>query len=646
MSQEIIASHNLRATHDVLETLAGAKGSLETILENQTDIFAIFVDGGNIIKGNKALSKIFDKPSDKLFNNSIKSLFSSESWQLFANKMEILRKHRDKSNLSFELAIDGTEILGGKESLDYLWTVSRFDAISNRRGQVFTVIGRDMTEMKRFQRRLGMIFSSVPLAIFQISRDQTISQPYSAYTEILFGHDSIDKLPLEQLFQKAYANLNTGGKFALEQLRESVGIEEFWYDIYKAQFPKELNFGSNGHDLWIGLSYNPVVREGTVEEILVVAEDITDRIVARRAKESKDATESVFTAIFSDVRNVDANLVVTTVFDLEQQLAQLRSVTKENLKDFSVILNPLHTIKGTGRTAGFVYYARIIHNIEDELLKVKEDTNSLTEFFKAFEIHSKEIFSLWDTTKNILTVAFPDLVGSKVNVEELKKDLLSLKKQLAEGMVKDGLMKVDEIIKKTDSSLSVVRRTIEIENKVRSIVMKTAKALDKEVSLSIEIDDAEVAPEILSKINEVLTHLVSNAIDHGIEDADSRSRSGKPPKANVTVFINAKDNELHFRVEDDGRGIDVTKLTAKAVSNGLFTKAQASKMTHDEKLALIFHSGLSTKEEASEVSGRGVGMDAANRASKEISPDGSGISIQSILGRGTVFKFKSITKKA
>ena len=90
---EIIASHNLKATHEIISAISASKRALEKILENQTDLFCLFSDTGDILIGNKSLASYFGTSADLMSREKLRDLFSAEGWQLFRNKFEILKKH-------------------------------------------------------------------------------------------------------------------------------------------------------------------------------------------------------------------------------------------------------------------------------------------------------------------------------------------------------------------------------------------------------------------------------------------------------------------------------------------------------------------------------------------------------------------------
>jgi two-component system chemotaxis sensor kinase CheA len=127
-------------------------------------------------------------------------------------------------------------------------------------------------------------------------------------------------------------------------------------------------------------------------------------------------------------------------------------------------------------------------------------------------------------------------------------------------------------------------------------------------------------------------HMIRNAIDHGIESAERRAEVGKPLAGTIALNAFQKGNHVMIEVEDDGRGIDEAALVEKAVASGKIARAEASELVRDEILALIFVPGLSTREQADDVSGRGVGMDIVKT---NINKLGGVIDVHSETGIGT-----------
>ncbi len=164
------------------------------------------------------------------------------------------------------------------------------------------------------------------------------------------------------------------------------------------------------------------------------------------------------------------------------------------------------------------------------------------------------------------------------------------------------------------------------------MVRDLSRKLNKQVNLIIEGGETEVDRSVIEGISDPLIHMVRNSLDHGLEDAADRAKSGKPEMGTITLTAKHKDNAIHIELSDDGRGIDPEKLRAKAVEKGVMTKEAAARLTDRDAQLLIFHSGFSTAKEITDVSGRGVGMDIVR---SNIQSMGGIIDIESTPGEGT-----------
>jgi two-component system chemotaxis sensor kinase CheA len=132
-----------------------------------------------------------------------------------------------------------------------------------------------------------------------------------------------------------------------------------------------------------------------------------------------------------------------------------------------------------------------------------------------------------------------------------------------------------------------------------------------------------------------LTHILRNSVDHGLESTEERIANGKPPKGKVTINTFQKGNQIVIEISDDGKGIDVEKLKSRAVEKGLLTEEEANKMSDDAATEIIFMPGSSTKEVATELSGRGVGMDVVKT---NISLLNGYVEVSSEKGVGSTFR--------
>jgi two-component system, chemotaxis family, sensor kinase CheA len=155
--------------------------------------------------------------------------------------------------------------------------------------------------------------------------------------------------------------------------------------------------------------------------------------------------------------------------------------------------------------------------------------------------------------------------------------------------------------------------------------------LDKQVELVIEGNEVEVDREMVEAMRDPLTHILRNAADHGIESASERLAAGKPVAGRIQVLARQSGNQILVEVTDDGRGIDMEKLAAKAIARKIYTQAQWQKLSERVKLETIFAPGLSTADTVSAISGRGVGMDVVRT---NIHAIGGTIDLENNEGRG------------
>ncbi|HUR37353.1 MAG TPA: chemotaxis protein CheA [Terriglobales bacterium] len=169
------------------------------------------------------------------------------------------------------------------------------------------------------------------------------------------------------------------------------------------------------------------------------------------------------------------------------------------------------------------------------------------------------------------------------------------------------------------------------------VVRDVSKSCGKEVGLEMEGQNTDLDKSILDILAEPLAHLVRNAISHGIESPAEREAAGKPKQGTVTLNAYHQGNFIVIEVSDDGRGIDRQKVVAKAISTGVIAADEANRMTDGETLNLIFHPGLSTADEVTSVSGRGVGMDVVKSVVERLK---GSVTIDSKVGEGTRFFVK------
>ncbi|MBL8047764.1 MAG: chemotaxis protein CheA [Chthonomonas sp.] len=174
-------------------------------------------------------------------------------------------------------------------------------------------------------------------------------------------------------------------------------------------------------------------------------------------------------------------------------------------------------------------------------------------------------------------------------------------------------------------------------NRFPRVVRDLAQKLGKEIKLELVGKETELDRSVIEVIGDPLLHILRNCVDHGVEMPEFRSAAGKPATGTITVSARHQENHIVIEIRDDGAGINLARVKEKAVANGMMTKDAADKMPDKEAFQLIFASGLSTAQQVSDVSGRGVGMDIVR---SNIVKLGGIIDIDSEVGKGSKFTLR------
>ena len=228
----------------------------------------------------------------------------------------------------------------------------------------------------------------------------------------------------------------------------------------------------------------------------------------------------------------------------------------------------------------------------------------------------------------------------------LAGELVLSRNQLVEAIARNDTRSVNASGQRINLVTSELQETImqtrmqpigNILNKFPRVVRDLAKELKKDIQLQLSGKDVEMDKTIVEGLSDPLTHMVRNAVDHGVEAPEVRIRSGKPAQGKVTIKAYHEAGQVVVEIADDGKGLDPQKIANAALNKGLITKEQLKTMSAKEMMALVFLPGLSTAEKVTDVSGRGVGMDVVKTNLDKL---GGKVEIESEIGKGTNFRIK------
>ncbi|WP_449540028.1 chemotaxis protein CheW [Ferdinandcohnia sp. Marseille-Q9671] len=233
---------------------------------------------------------------------------------------------------------------------------------------------------------------------------------------------------------------------------------------------------------------------------------------------------------------------------------------------------------------------------------------------------------------DILMNLFEELVIDRGRLEQISKDLDH--SELHETVERMSRISGDL------QNIILTMRMVPVEtvfNRFPRMVRQLAKDLQKKIDLQIIGAETELDRTVIDEIGDPLVHLLRNALDHGIETPEVRSRNGKPEEGTVVLRAYHSGNHVFIEIEDDGAGISRDKIINKAISKGLITAKAAESLSDSQVFDFIFSSGFSTAEKISDVSGRGVGLDVVKNTIESL---GGSITISSTFGKGSTFSIQ------
>ncbi|MBA4316062.1 MAG: chemotaxis protein CheA [Alcaligenaceae bacterium] len=247
-----------------------------------------------------------------------------------------------------------------------------------------------------------------------------------------------------------------------------------------------------------------------------------------------------------------------------------------------------------------------------------------------------------ENTIRVDTARFDQILNLSGEIGLTKNRLNCLFQAFASGASNEELIKsLDTVVGQLDMLVSDLQSAVmkarmqpvgRVFQKYSRLARDVSRQLGKDVELVIEGAETEVDKSILEELNDPLIHLVRNAVDHGIETIADRTACGKNPKGIVNLSARQTGDHIVIEIQDDGRGMRPEIIREKAVEKGLISAEEAGQLSVQESLQLIFLPGFSTKDQISDISGRGVGMDVVKTNIQRLN---GRIEIQSEPGHGS-----------
>lgn len=468
-------------------------------------------------------------------------------------------------------------------------------------------------ELRQKNNDIANMMANMHQGLFTITEGGLIHPEYAAYLEQIFETDRI----ADRNFADLLFGNTTAGSDAVDQnitgVDAIVGEDEMMYDFNSHCLMTEMNIRlEDGREKILELDWDPIISlEGEVDKLMVTVRDVTEL----KALEAEAEGQKRELAIIGEILAVDAAKFSDFISTSEDFLAECRGLIEANdEKDLDIIANlfrAMHTVKGNARTYGLSQITDIVHEVEstyDDLRKnddvIWNQASLLEELSGAEEIIGKYAF------------VFKDKLGRDGEAESgisLDPARVSTWLDNIKTLTQSPL---EENVKGVVSEAYSMLMSMEAQpiDEVISDVIESANSLAEQLGKgkpNIEINNSGILVKSAahSTLNNIFMHVFRNAMDHGIEGIDERLEKGKAESGTISLDVSYAGELANLAIKDDGRGIAISRIYKMAIEKGIY-EADAPKPSASEIANLIFSSGFSTADEVTDVSGRGVGMDA------------------------------------
>ena len=460
------------------------------------------------------------------------------------------------------------------------------------------------------------MLQNMPQGVLTITANNQIHPEYSAYLETIFETRDIAGRNVMEL---VFAGSSLGADL-LSQVEVAagacVGEDRMNFEFNSHLMVRELDKTlPDGRVKSLELSWSPICDEhDTIEKLMLCVRDVTElKRLEHEAKEQKRELEIIgeILAVSQEKFHEFCDSARGFIEDNRRLVGQADG---KSLDTVNLLFRNMHTIKGNARTYGLLYLTNLVHEAEqayDELRK-----NEAAEWQPERLLgHLDQVQTMLDEyTKINDTVLGRKGPGRRGSVEKfvmVERDQVQQSLQLLAHVDPSDHAALRNALSQVGRTLNLIgtQSLAEVLDGPLSALPSLAQELGKEAPrVRIEDHGILVRSQIGGLLKNLFTHLLRNAMDHGLEPGEERLAQGKPAQGRIDIDVSVDDGRLWLRLRDDGRGMAVARIRQSAIDKGLL--AADAQPTPEQVAQFIFMSGFSTAERVTEVSGRGVGMDA------------------------------------
>jgi|GEM_PF-4379892 len=470
-----------------------------------------------------------------------------------------------------------------------------FSELEVKNQKLSTINGKLENLVEERTATIKVILDHVKTGFLLIDHEFKVLEGYTRSCEVLLDRTQIRSIPLSKALG-LYAESEQHFNLAVEQVFQDLLPES----VSLGQVPGNFTIG----DHTISLEGSTIRNaEGQVSKILFTIIDVS-------LLKSIEMENQINRSIVNIMQNM--NSFRDFIQDSKDRLKSCYSAIETG--NIVSLRHDLHTLKGNSAAFGIKQLAELIHSTEDQQNIVPEYLTDIEESLKSF----------LDTHYSLLRVKFDGEQKRVIAIDEERLDLI-------ESEI-SHLQNGDELKASIKNWLLELRKdTVEsMLGPMANYIHKLAQQRGVELDFQVEGGDIRMERGEASEIFHSLIHILRNAVDHGLEPAHERGK--KPTQAQLILTFKITDHSYVISVSDDGRGIDPNMVLKKALDMGLVKMQDIAAMSEEQILQLIFLDGLSTAESVTDVSGRGIGMQAVADGVQKL---GGSLELRSVIGKGT-----------
>jgi signal transduction histidine kinase len=439
---------------------------------------------------------------------------------------------------------------------------------------------------------------------------------YSAYLEtILETTDIADRNVMELLF--AHTNLGADPLSQVDAAISScIGEDEMNFSFNSHLLASEFDITMPDERVKsLALSWSPIVDDdGVVGKLMLCVRDVSELKLLEAEANTRKRELQVIGEILAVSQEKFHQFVASSRNFLEENLHLIEQTTEKSEDNINLLFRNMHTIKGNARTYGLLGLTNFVHVAEQSYDDMRKDAELPWDQAKLLaELDSVKV--MIETYSNVNdNVLGRKGAGRRGGVEKflmVERDTVQQSLQLLVGVDQTDARAMQGALQHVGRMLNLIGTEPLQDVLAGSLdsLPSLAKELGKEPP-RVEIEDRGIVirTQASGLLKNLFTHLLRNSVDHGIESPEARVAKGKPAAGCITLGVAVDDGKLWIRLHDDGRGLAIGKIRQRGIDQGLIAPGE---YCPPEDVALfIFRSGFSTAEQVTEVSGRGVGMDA------------------------------------